>query len=871
MRRRLLLEELEDRCMPSALLVQMESGVEWSQSYPLAEELAIDGLYRISGDDGWLSGVKSGLEKSAGVSYVEWDQIVSIQTVPNDPSYTNGSLWGLSGANGIRVAEAWDHTTGSTTITVGVIDTGIDYRHPDLYLNIWINQDEMPSGVRSTLVDSDADGLITFWDLNAPVNAGILADADGDSRITGYDIIAAWSDNTDADSNGYRDDLIGWDWVNNDNNPFDDNSMGHGTHVAGTIGGIGNNGVGVVGVNWKTQIAALKFLSSGGSGSTSNAALAITYAANEGIEITNNSWGGGGFSQTLSNAITTARNADSLFVAAAGNNGSNNDAAPFYPASYTQDNIIAVAAIQSDGAKASFSNYGQASVDIGAPGSGIYSTLPNGNYGFLNGTSMASPHVAGAAALAWAAHPDWTYTQVRDLILDSARWNPNVNGLVATDGVLDVAAAFGHPLPVPTTFIIDSGELGFSTSGPNWASYINGFQNDHHFAPTGNGSNVATWTFNVPDGIYRVAATWPVHENRATNTPFTIYDNQTVLGTVSVNQELTPNDFSDQGSGWENLGEFTIQSGRLIVRLSNAANEWVIADGIRVERIGDAPPPPPVTVWIIDNDDTGSDLTFGNWQYYSAPVAGFGNDQRYSAARGNSGFDSIYRWIFNVTPGVYRVSATWIAHPNRATDAPFTVQDRTIPIGMVRMNQELAPNDFSDQGVMWEDIGTFQIIGDELRVALRNDANEWVIADAIRIERVGDGPAEREIQVLDYLIWDVADIADGVSTSDFGTTAVGSPILKAYTIRNLGQTDLTLGPISVPPGFTLVQSVPSALHAGEMASFQIRFDAAGDYSGQLTFITNDADENQFSFAVRGNVLETAPDDLNDQTSAWEGR
>lgn len=335
---------------------------------------------------------------------------------PNDPSFHE--LWGLhnfgqtvNGATGVPDAdidalEAWGLTTGSASVVVGVIDTGVDFGHPDLGGSMetsavmWINPGE-------NCVSSDPT-------------------ISCDQR----------TDGVDNDGNTYVDDFRGWDFVNNDNNPFDDN--GHGTHVAGTIGAIGNNGEGVLGVNWTVKIMALKFLSAGGSGTTANAVKAVNYAAAKGAHITNNSWGGGGFSQALLDAILTADAAGSLFVAAAGNSNVNTDTSPHYPSSYNAPNVIAVAATTSSDAKASFSNYGKKSVDLGAPGTNILSTTPGNTYSYFNGTSMATPHVAGAAALVKAAFPTASDLGIKALLFRSVDPNSSLNGRVATDGRLNV-------------------------------------------------------------------------------------------------------------------------------------------------------------------------------------------------------------------------------------------------------------------------------------------------------------------------------------------------------------------------------------------------------------------------------------------------
>ncbi|MCR4411360.1 MAG: S8 family serine peptidase [Thermoguttaceae bacterium] len=370
---------------------------------------------------------------------------VSIDAVPNDPQF--GSMWNLRNtgiSGGLADADidadlAWNRFTGSLGTAVAIIDTGIDYTHPDLYKNLWLNQGELPPGLR--LADTDADRLITFWDLNAPSNAGGVIDVNANGRIDGYDVLhdPRWSDGQDNDHNGKIDDLIGWDFVHNDNDPYDDN--GHGTHVAGTIGALANNGLGVAGINWKIQMAALKTLDASGGGSTSDAAGALDYAVRQGIRLSNNSWGSGAYSSVLASAIANARAAGHVLVAAAGNDGRNIDTSPYYPAAYRFDNVVAVASTDRYDGLSGFSNYGPTSVDLAAPGSGILSTLRGGGYGLKSGTSMAAPHVTGAIALVWSAYPTLDYRAVISRILGSVDRAAALSGKIATGGRLNVDRA----------------------------------------------------------------------------------------------------------------------------------------------------------------------------------------------------------------------------------------------------------------------------------------------------------------------------------------------------------------------------------------------------------------------------------------------
>jgi subtilisin family serine protease len=351
--------------------------------------------------------------------------ITPLITTPNDPAYPQ--LWGLNntGQSGgtpdadIDAPEAWDIQTGNPNLVIGVIDSGVDYNHPDLVGNIWTNPGEIAG-----------DGI-------------------------------------DNDSNGYIDDVRGWDFGNNDNNPMDVDS--HGTHVSGTIAGKGNNSVGVTGVAWNAKIMPLKMFSDSGYGSDSGAILALNYATAKGVKLTNNSWGGGGYSQALYDAINTAGQQGALFIAAAGNDyGNNNDINPVYPASYNLPNIISVAATTRTDALAIFSNFGPTSVDLGAPGEDIYSTTPGGNYALKSGTSMASPHVAGGAALVWSQNPTWTAQQVKNRLLQTTDFIPALSGKTVSGGRLNIKNALGGSSPNDNfSNRIYLGGLPVSTTGSN--------------------------------------------------------------------------------------------------------------------------------------------------------------------------------------------------------------------------------------------------------------------------------------------------------------------------------------------------------------------------------------------------------------------
>jgi autotransporter-associated beta strand protein len=277
---------------------------------------------------------------------------------------------------------------------------------------------------------------------------------------------------------------------------------------------------------------------------------------------------------------------------------------------------------------------------------------------------------------------------------------------------------------LPPGAIIDDGDAGFANTG--FTLFVGqGFANDVRYSAAGSG-NTATWTFNVAPGQYRVAASWSSHPNRATNSPFTVLDGANPLDTVLVNQELAPNDFFAAGSPWKLLGgPYTVTGSTLTVLLSDRADEYVIADAIRIEQIFVNP------VQTVDDGDAGFTATGG---FTSFPNQGLGNDVRFAGA-GTGG--SAATWSFSVVPGgVYKVFITWTAHPNRATNSPFTVLGGATALGTYEVNQELAPSDFNALGVGWKELGTFALTDNSLVVRLTDQADEYVIADAVRIERI---------------------------------------------------------------------------------------------------------------------------------------
>lgn len=441
---------------------QSEKGqVDVDADADLDEQVAtVEGgtIHRIHSRSRSTDQLLSALGRNRAVVYAEPNYIVHADAIPNDPSF--GQLWGLrntgqviQGTAGIAGADikaepAWTVTTGTNTVVVGVVDTGIDYNHPDLAANVWSN----PGGI-----------------------GGCAAGTHGFNAIT------------------------------RTCDPLDDNN--HGSHCSGTIGGVGNNGVGVAGVNWTTSIMGLKFLNSAGSGTTADAISAIDFAVNAkiagvNVRVLSNSWGGGGFSQALLDAINRANANDILFVAAAGNNGSNNDTTPHFPSSYNAPNVVAVAATDNRDALASFSNFGATSVHLGAPGVNVLSTTRNNTYSYFSGTSMATPHVSGAAALILSTSA-LNVAQLRSTILSSVDAIPSLAGNTSTGGRLNVCKGIpgcGGPPPAPDFSLAVSPSSATVTAGAS-ASYTvditrtGGFTGGVSFTISGLPAG-ATGTFN---------------------------------------------------------------------------------------------------------------------------------------------------------------------------------------------------------------------------------------------------------------------------------------------------------------------------------------------------------------------------------------
>jgi subtilisin family serine protease len=402
----------------------------------LATELDLDegepGVQRIATDLSVDDAIEA-LKKDPNVEFAEPNWLVTHDATADDTYYANGSLWGMYGddapdvigpsgttnAYGCAAEDAWAAgTTGSSDVCVGIVDEGLQFTHSELSANVWTNPFDPVDGI-------------------------------------------------DNDGNGYIDDVHGWDFWNGDNSVYDAGGDAHGTHVAGTIGATGANGSGVAGVNWNVTMISAKFLGPNG-GYISDAVAALNYLRDlkvrHGMRLvaTNNSWGGGGYSSAFHTALLKAAKEGILFVAAAGNSGANNDSAASYPSNYSTlsasitepaasyEAVIAVAAIDSGGSKASWSSYGATTVDLGAPGVSVLSTVPTNGYAYYSGTSMATPHVTGAVALYASAFPAATASEIRAALLGNTLPTASLAGITVTGGRLNLAGLFGAAEPPVT-------------------------------------------------------------------------------------------------------------------------------------------------------------------------------------------------------------------------------------------------------------------------------------------------------------------------------------------------------------------------------------------------------------------------------------
>ena len=447
---------------PGELLVKHKSSVRAAATQYYRTQLDINALRTFRGTGvqhvklpRWMT-VERALEiylDDPDVEYAEPNYYRRVSVTPDDAYFNR--LWGLHntgqyvyGTSGtpdadIDAPEAWEITTGSSDIVIAVVDTGVDYSHPDLSDNMWSNTGETPGN------------------------------------------------GSDDEGNGYVDDVRGWDFFGNDKDPMD--LHGHGTHVTGIAAAEGDNAIGITGVCWTARIMPLRFLDADGYGTVADEISAIDYAIANGAHIINASFGSNMYSQFERDAISRANSEGILFIAAAGNDSLNNDTSQFYPASYNLPNIISVAATDQDDNLSWFSNYGPATVDVGAPGVNIYSTSPGIDYQIMHGTSVATPHVAGLAALIWGYNSSMTHMEIKDIILNGVDIKPTLSGKTFTGGRINALNAFADAHPEAPNGLDATPESGsrINLSWTDLSSNESRFEIERKTGPGGTYSRIA--------------------------------------------------------------------------------------------------------------------------------------------------------------------------------------------------------------------------------------------------------------------------------------------------------------------------------------------------------------------------------------------
>ena len=783
-----------------------------------------------------VSAMLDRLREMPEVRYAVPDHYVNLaEFIPNDPQFVD--QWGLENTADVDIdaTSAWDQTTGNENVIVAVMDTGIDYTHPDLYLAIAINNGEIPFSLVGQIVDTNLNGQIDFYDLNsldadgnvvldsagALLNEAFTTDQNGNGYIDAGDLMTpTWSDGVDDDSNGYVDDLTGWNYLDDNNNPIDNH--GHGTHIAGIIAARGNNQVGIAGINWRAQLLPERFQDGGGH--ISELIQAIDHAVLQNANIINASWGTFVDNSALKDAILWAGEQGTVFVAAAGNqsNDIGNPSLAYYPAAYNDvPNLISVASVGSDGNLSGFSNFGLNTVDIAAPGSRVLSTGLNGSYLYWSGTSMAAPHVAGVASLLAGLFPNQPPEWIVDQLLLTSKPLTDLYDKTISGGMVNAFAAINTP----------------SIFGPRIIAV----------SPVG----------EIVASTDRVVLTFdhPINVNTFTSTDISIVGPMGPIAPTNVSR-LTDFVFEVTFPAQTDLGVYNIEVGPDIENsLGHAMDQD--RDGIIGEFIDDrfhatfrqiSPP----QVWLIDDGEAGFTASSG-WSSYAG--SGLQGDFLYKKAGSGAATAS---WTFSgLPPGQYLVSATWQAYTNRVLDASYTILDGATVLATEVVNQRQAPADFFELE-WWQDLGGPHVLtGDTLVVELSDLATpsgSYLVADAIRVERIADLPAGPELQVT----VDGANVADGAGVVDFGSTLVGVPVSRTVVARNVGTTDLTLGAITVPEGFSVVSDFAATVVApGQEASAVVQLEAAvaAEFSGVLSFASNDADENPFDVSLTGSVSD----------------
>ena len=757
--------------------------------------------------------------KAAGVLYAEPDYEVKASVIPNDARF--GELWGMhnTGQSGgladadIDAPEAWDVQTGSGESVVAVIDTGVDYNHEDLSANMWRNGGEI---------------------------AGNGVDDDGD---------------------GYVDDVYGINAITLTGDPMDDHD--HGTHCAGTIGGVGNNGVGVAGVCWNVRIMALKFLDAGGSGYDSDAITCIQYAILKGAKVLSNSWGGGGYEQALKDAIDAAGAVGIVFCAAAGNSGMDTDSWSNYPSCYTSSNIIAVMATDNSDLAAYFSNYGRTTVDLGAPGVDILSCRRGGGYQLMSGTSMATPHVAGACGLLLSRNPSLTVEQMESALLRTVDV-PAIPLTCVSSGRMNIARAL---LQVGASWVTVSPSAGTNIPPGSAVNVTVGFDADAMAAGTYSGQVVVasndrnTPMTNVPvtmvilrDNL-RIAPTNEFVSSGEEGGPFTP---ATRVYTLTNAGASILNWTAASTTAWLRVAP---TSGALAAGASVSATATItsVANGLSVGSYGGiitfsnrssgaaqwrrvSLRVVPQVIYTFALDTNPGWTTEGQWAF-GQPL-GLGGDPTAGYTGLNVYGYNLAGTYSNLMP-VYRLTTTAL-DCSGYTNINLSFRRW---LGVEGYFCDQADIEVSTNGVTWTTVwahtsGGFQ----DTDWMLVSYPLPGFVSDSPTVYiRWGMGPTDGSVVYSGWNIDDVVITGNRIAVPplsvtpsglNFGTVAVGMTSNLAFLVRNTS-TGVLAGTASSTPGtpFTVVAGSPYSLAVGQSTSVVVRYSAmvAGTDTGTVTF------------------------------------
>ena len=783
------------------------------------------------------------LRRNPHVEYVEPNYEIHASLVPNDPRFpelyamrNTGQTGGTAGAD-IKAVNAWDVFIGDPNLKVGVIDTGVDYNHPDLAANVWTNPGEIPGN------------------------------------------------SVDDDVNGYVDDVHGYDFVNNDSDPFDDN--GHGSHCSGTIAGVGNNNVGVTGVCWQAKIVGIKFLNAAGSGSTAGAIAGVQYAIAVGVRLTSNSWGGGGFSQALLDAINAAGAAGQLFIAAAGNSGVNTDVSPHYPSSYNSPYIIAVAATDDDDNLASFSNFGATTVDLAAPGVSILSCQPGGGYQLLSGTSMATPHVAGVAALAMGRFPNATNLFIKQLILSRADAKPQLAGKMVTGARLNALLAISDPDETPPGGVTD---LAVTETGSSHARLA--------------------WTAPGDDGFTGRAAAYEIRYSTSPITDLPSFLAGTPAGSPDPQTAGSAETLEIGGLAFSTPYYFAL---RALDEFGNAGAVSNVPTGTTLGAPDIAASPGSFSATLLSGAATSQTLTISNVGqgtldfsmptpelqfsqpvlYEYVPLAKGEDDQRVGlpGINGSGGPDGFgYRWVDSDHPNGPAFS--WVDITGVGTPLALSGDDANagpVAIGFdfpfygstfnsVRIctngwlsftdtgtaydNQPL-PNSGAPANVVapfWDDLD----FGATPRVYTYNDGTRFIVSwvGAPHYETGGPYTFQAMLYTTGEIRYQYLSVASPTNSSTVGIQN-GSKTIGLTTAFNASYVANNLAVRIIPLSQWLTVSPSSGREAaGNSQDVQVQFNAlgldGGVFNGNVVVQSNDPDENPLSLAAQLHVIG-APD------------